>query len=164
METTPQSGGAGSGWRSLTGFLLLCFAVYAAGGAVTATSVSGWYQQLSRPPFTPPDWVFTPVWALLFAGMAVAAARAWHAGPGLRGLAMTAFGVQLSLNLGWSVAFFGMKAPAVALAVNMALLTAILWCARLFWRRDRIAGLLMAPYAAWVGFALALSFEFWRLN
>jgi benzodiazapine receptor len=164
MEEQTQKGAPGSDWRTLAGFLLLCFVVYAAGGAVTATSVSGWYQQLNRPGFTPQDWVFTPVWAAIFVMMAIAAARAWHAGPGIRALALLAFIIQLLLNLGWSVAFFGMQAIGIAALINIALLAAVTWCALLFWRRDRIAGLLMAPYVGWTGFALVLSISFWRLN
>jgi tryptophan-rich sensory protein len=164
MDETTQSGPVGSGWRTVAGFLVLCFAAYGLSGAMTASSVGGWYQQLVKPGFNPPDWAFAPVWAILFIAMAVAGARTWHAAGPVRGLAMLAFALQLALNLAWTAVFFGLNATGGAVIVNALLLAAIAWCTLLFWRRDRIAGSLMAPYALWTAFALVLSFEIWRLN
>lgn len=164
-EANPVGHGVvGSRWRTLAVFLVLCFAVYGVSGAVTASSVGTWYQELAKPPFTPDDWVFAPVWAGIFILMAVAGMRAWHAAAPVRGLAMLAFGLQLALNLAWTVLFFGFNALFLATLANAALLAAVGWCALVFWRRDRLAGLLMAPYAAWVAFALVLTFEVWQRN
>ncbi len=149
----------------LAGFLAACFAVSAAGGAVTATSVGTWYQDLAKPPFNPPDSAFAPVWTALFVLMALAAWRVWRRGGfAANRAALGMFALQLVLNLGWSVLFFGLRAVGAALVEMAALWVAILVTAALFWRRDRAAGLLMVPYVLWVGFALLLNGAIWRLN
>ena len=150
---------------ALAGFLVLCLAVAAAGGAVTATSVDGWYQTLTKPSFNPPDWVFAPVWTTLFVLMAVAGWRVWRrrGHPG-RALALTLFGVQLALNLLWSCLFFGLQAIGAALVEVVMLLGAILATSAMFSRIDRRAAWLMVPYAAWVSFAVLLNTSIWMLN
>ena len=150
---------------ALAGFVALCFAVAAAGGAVTATSVETWYAGLAKPPFNPPDWVFGPVWTALYLMIAVAGWRVWRRrGESGAWLALGAWGVQLSLNLSWSMLFFGARMIGAALVEIAVLLAAILITAALFWRIDRIAGVLLVPYAAWVGFATVLNAALWRLN
>jgi benzodiazapine receptor len=142
-------------------------AVYLVSGAVTASSVGGWYQTLARPAFNPPDWVFAPVWAALYVAMAVAAILAWR-GAGADGARRRAvgwtYGVQLALNGLWSVLFFGLQAPGAALAEGLVLLGAILWTMRVFAPADRRAAWLFAPYAAWVGFAMVLNGAIWLAN
>lgn len=149
----------------LIAFLALCLGVSAIGGAVTATSVGTWYQTLHKPPFNPPDWLFAPVWTTLFVMMAIAGWLAWRAGgrSAARG-ALMLFAVQLALNLAWSVLFFGLRSIGAALVEVVVLLAAILATTVAFWRRDRIAGLLFMPYAAWVAFAVLLNVALWRLN
>ena len=149
----------------LAAFLALCLAVSAIGGAVTATSVGGWYQTLHKPSFNPPDWIFAPVWTTLYLMMAVAGWRVWRA-HGLRRAraAMTLFGAQLVLNLGWSILFFGFRSIGAALAEVVVLLVAILATTAAFWRHDRLAGALFVPYAAWVAYATLLNAALWRLN
>lgn len=146
-------------------FLLLCFLVAAAGGAVTAMSVNDWYQGLEKPGFTPPDALFAPVWTALYALMAVAAWRVLRSS-GFRDARwpLLAFAVQLGLNLGWSVLFFGMNLIGAALVEMIALLAAIVVTAMLFARRDRWAGVMLVPYVVWVGYALVLNASIWRLN
>ncbi len=146
-------------------FLLLCFLVAAAGGAVTAMSVNDWYQGLEKPGFTPPDALFAPVWTALYALMAVAAWRVWRSS-GFRDARwpLLAFAVQLGLNLGWSILFFGMNLIGAALVEMIALLAAIVVTAMLFARRDRWAGVMLVPYVVWVGYALVLNASIWRLN
>ena len=155
---------------ALRGALAICgatAAVYLVSGAVTATSVGGWYQTLAKPAFNPPDWVFAPVWAALYVAMAVAAVLAWR-GAGADGARRRAvgwtYGVQLGLNGLWSVLFFGLQAPGAALAEGLVLLAAILWTMRVFAPADRRAAWLFAPYAAWVGFAMVLNGAIWLAN
>ena len=121
---------------SLLGFLALCFAVAAAGGAVTATSVHGWYQALAKPVFNPPDWVFAPVWSVLYAMIALAGWRLWRrrAVPALRW-----WGLQLAFNLAWSFAFFGARLPGLAMADIVLLLGALGITIRLAALADRPA-------------------------
>lgn len=149
----------------LVAFLVICFGVSAAGGAATASTVGTWYQALQKPPFNPPDWLFTPVWTVLYVMMAVAGWRVWRA-HGLRGAraAMALFAIQLALNLAWSFVFFGYRLIGAALVEIVALLVAIVVTTILFWRRDRIAGALFVPYAGWVGFATVLNLALWQLN
>ena len=147
------------------GFLALCLAISAAGGWVTAQSVGTWFRALEKPSFNPPDWVFAPVWSTLYILIAVSGWRVWR----LRGLtgapgAMAAYATQLALNLGWSFLFFGAREIGLAFVEVLLLLAAIAVNAVLFWRIDRVAGWLLAPYFVWVGFASLLNFALWRLN
>ena len=156
---------AAADYAALAGFVLLCAAISGLGGWATAGSVSTWYPTLAKPPFNPPNWVFAPVWSTLYLMIALAGWRAWRRSQGAeRRLALTAYGVQLGLNLSWSFVFFGAQLIGPALAVIVALLAAILVNARLFWRIDRAAGALLVPYAAWVAFATLLNAALWRLN
>jgi tryptophan-rich sensory protein len=152
-------------FAALGGFIALCFAVAAVGGAVTATSVGTWYAGLAKPPFNPPDWVFGPVWTVLYLMIAVAGWRLWRRrGEAGAGLALGAWGLQLALNLGWSLVFFGARMIGLALAEILVLLAAILATTLLSWRVDPLAGALFVPYALWVGFATVLNGALWWLN
>lgn len=158
-----------SGRRSLialAGFLVICFLVAALASAVTNPKIPGWYGTLEKPAFTPPDWVFGPVWTLLYAMMAVAAWRVWRTEgmPGPRRRALSVFGAQLALNGAWSFAFFGAESPLAGLIVILALEALILWTILLFARLDRLAAILLAPYAAWVAYAAALNLAILHLN
>ena len=151
--------------RGTLGFIVilaLCLAVSAVGGAVTATSVGSWYALLAKPAFNPPNWIFAPVWTALYFMMAIAAWRIWRRG-GAR-WALSLFALQLALNLAWSIVFFGLRAPGAALAEILVLLLAILATTVVFWRSDRVAGMLFVPYAAWVAFAAVLNAAIWQLN
>jgi tryptophan-rich sensory protein len=154
-----------NGWISALVSIAIALAVAAVGGWATATSVTTWYAGLAKPAFTPPNGVFGPVWTTLYVLMALAAWRVWRAGPVAgRRPALVLYAVQLALNLLWSVLFFGLRQPGLALVEVVLLFAAILATAFAFWRIDRPAGLMLAPYAAWVAFASALNFEVWRLN
>ena len=150
---------------ALAGFVLLCFAVAGLGGLATSGGVETWYPTLVKPSFNPPDWIFGPVWTMLYLLMAIAAWRVWRRPPsGPRSAALTAFGLQLALNLAWSVLFFGLHLPGAALIEIVFLLGAIAWTARLFLRQDRLAGVLFVPYLLWVAFAALLNASIWLLN
>jgi benzodiazapine receptor len=163
VQNNPQTGGRN--WLALAGFLGLCFAVAAAGGAVTASSVGSWYAGLAKPSFNPPAWVFGPVWTVLYVMIAVAGWRVWcRRGEAGARAALIAWGVQLALNLGWSFLFFGAHLIGAALLEIVVLLAAIVCTIVLCWRVDRMAGALLIPYVAWVGFATLLTAALWRLN
>lgn len=149
----------------LGGFVVLSLAVLSLGAAITRTSVDTWYAALSKPPFNPPDWVFAPVWTALYLLMAVAGWRIWRCEPSPdRSAALTAYGLQLGFNLGWSFLFFGFRLIGFALAEIAMLLAAIIVTTALFWRIDRLAGAMFLPYVAWVGYAAVLNAALWRLN
>lgn len=143
----------------------LCLGVGALGAAVTQTSVDDWYARLAKPSFNPPDAVFGPVWTTLYVMMAIAAWRVWRTAdsPSRRG-PLTLFLLQLALNLGWSTVFFGLQKIGAAVATIVVLDVGVIVTMLAFRAVDRIAGLLMVPYLAWVAFATVLNIALWRLN
>lgn len=153
-------------WLALAGFLAVCFAAGALGGWATAGPVLEWYPTLTKPPWNPPSWIFGPVWTTLYVLMAVAAWLVWKKGSGGTNvdLALRLFFVQLALNTAWSFIFFGARSPGLAFVEILFLLAAILLTTGVFLRISQAAGLLMLPYAAWVGFASVLNFTIWQLN
>jgi benzodiazapine receptor len=146
-------------WLVLVLLLILTLGIGFVGSRVTLPQIPTWYASLNKPFFTPPNGLFGPVWTLLYVMMAVAAWQVWtKAAHGTdRSRALTAFFVQLALNAVWSPVFFGLHTPAIGLIVIVSLLVALAVTLVLFWRIDRIAGLLLVPYLAWVAFATALN-------
>ena len=139
--------------------------VFVVSGIVTASSVGGWYRTLNKPPFNPPDWIFAPVWSVLFLMIAMAGWMAWRRAHGHQRRAVVAsFGVQLGLNCLWSILFFGLQWIGAALIDVILLWVSILWAIYVFWPIDRRAALLLVPYACWVAFAIALNAAIWMLN
>ena len=152
-------------WAGLLFWLVLCFGVAAVGGRWTATEIPGWYRTLLRPTFAPPNWVFAPVWTLLYALMAIAAWQTWSQVPSPnRTLALSLFVTQLALNLAWSWIFFRNHAIGAALAEVIVLWAVIANTALAFARVSHLAAWMMTPYLAWVTFASVLNTGFWRLN
>jgi benzodiazapine receptor len=166
MTTQPIERGAPKGLLAAIVSIVIALAVGAVGGLATASSVTTWYAGLAKPWFNPPNAVFGPVWTILYVLMALAAWLVWRARPaaGRRRMSLVLYAVQLILNLAWSLIFFGLCQPGLALVEVVGLLAAVLATAAAFWRIDRRAGLLMVPYAAWVAFASVLNFGIWRLN
>ncbi len=134
------------------------------GSVFTATSVNTWYPALAKPPWTPPAWVFGPVWTLLYAMMAIAAWLVWRRGGDAARRGLRWFVVQLALNVLWSVIFFGGRMPGLATVDIVALWGAAIVTGITFWRISRTAGLLLVPYLLWVSFATMLNIAIWRLN
>jgi tryptophan-rich sensory protein len=146
-------------------FLVLCFGVATLGSVATTPNVRTWYLGLVKPGWTPPGWVFGPVWSILYFAMSIAGWLVWRQ-MGLRGAALplTLFGVQLALNGTWSWLFFGLHSPGIAFVEIVLLWLAIAVTAAAFWRRSVVAGWLFVPYLVWVSFAAVLNFAVWRLN
>lgn len=140
--------------------------VSVAGAQMTAISVSGWYVGLSKPPLNPPDWVFAPVWTILYVLMAVAAWRIYKLAPTpqKRSDALTVYFMQLALNLAWSYFFFYEQNIFSGLIDIIALWGLIAATLMLFTRIDALAGRLIIPYLVWVTFALYLNAGIWLLN
>jgi tryptophan-rich sensory protein len=148
----------------LAGFVALPLLVGVTASIVTVPVVRGWYASLNRPPGTPPDWVFGPVWTVLYVLMGVAAWLVWRARQGgdLRPLRL--WGWQLLVNAGWSPAFFGLHSPGLGLAVILLLLLLAAGTAIAFRAARWQAGALMIPYVAWVCYAAYLNAGFLALN
>jgi tryptophan-rich sensory protein len=144
---------------------LALFVVLVLGGGTLIgfmTLPGDWYAELVKPSFNPPNWVFAPVWTLLYLIIAIAGWRTWQRGS--RTAPMTAWFIQLGLNFIWSPVFFGAHRIGLALAVIVALLAAILSFIVTAWPRDHVASWLFVPYAAWVAFATLLNAALWHLN
>jgi tryptophan-rich sensory protein len=143
----------------------LCQLTGLAATPITTAAIGDWYQNLTKPAFTPPGWIFGPVWTLLYTLMGVSAwlvLRSTHQGN--RKGALSLFGVQLVLNFLWSVLFFGLRKPWLAFAEIILLLGAITATALAFWPFSKKAALLLLPYLVWVSFAAALNYRLAALN
>lgn len=150
----------------LAGLLVLVYAVAALGGIATAHGVRDWYPALAKPRWTPPSWLFGPVWSVLYAFIALVAWRVWRLPSATAGRAtiLRAWWVQLALNAAWSWAFFHFRSPAAGLLVIGALLASICWIQPRLARADRPSAMLWTPYVLWVGFAGGLNLAIWDLN
>jgi len=160
-----RGNGTGGRWASLALFTLCVVIAASVGGLFTRSGVAEWYQSIHKPVWTPPDWLFGPVWTVLYASMAIAAWLVWLSRGHKPVLgAMVAFFVQLALNATWSALFFGLRSPLAGLVDIAFLLGAIAATIILFWRVRIVAGVLIMPYFLWVAFAAALNAAIWRLN
>ncbi|WP_031427527.1 TspO/MBR family protein [Flavimarina sp. Hel_I_48] len=144
----------------------ICLLVGFIAAVATQSSVHSWYIALEKPVFTPPNWLFGPVWTVLYIMMGVAAAMVWNKGFYHKWVktALYHFGIQLILNALWSVIFFGLKSPLPALLCIVILFLVLLPTVKWFKLVDPRAAYLLLPYLVWVAYAAALNFEIWRLN
>lgn len=141
------------------------FILASVGGGLLIGTVSmpdGWFATLVKPSFQPPNWLFGPVWTILYVLIGIAGARIFRAAP--QSLAMKLWFVQMVLNFFWSPTFFSLHALVPALVVVGALLITILAFIRSAWLVDRPAALLFLPYALWVSFATLLNASLIALN
>lgn len=150
--------------------LLFCVAVAQMAGFVgsffTIPAIDSWYATLVRPELAPPNWVFAPVWTTLYVLMGVAAYLVWQKGLEKKEVkvALTIFGLQLVLNTLWSIIFFGLQSPGLALIEITFLWIAIIATIVAFAKVSKPAAWLLAPYVFWVSFAAYLNFMIWMLN
>ena len=161
----PAAGAAGSRWFVLVLWLVLCVGGGAFVGLLTSGGTDPWYLALRKPVFNPPSWVFGPVWTGLYTLMAIAAWRVWlRGGWAAQRVPLTFFALQLAANFAWSFLFFRAQLIDLALVDIVFLWLMILLTTRQFAPVDRPAAWLLAPYLAWVSFALALNLGFAILN
>ncbi|HUV02938.1 MAG TPA: TspO/MBR family protein [Desulfobacteria bacterium] len=139
--------------------ILICQSAGLMGSVFTSTSIATWYVTLNKPFFTPPNWLFAPVWLTLYTLMGVAAFLVWQNGFHNSQVkrAVRVFGVQLILNAVWSGAFFGLQSPLSGLIVIIMLWIAIVATILKFFTISKTAGLLLIPYIFWVSIAAALN-------
>ena len=146
-------------WILFALFLAACIAPIASGALFKP---GDWYNRLSKPGWTPPNWAFPVVWSVLYVSMSAAAARiALLPEPGL---ALALWSVQITLNTLWSGVFFGLHRMAVAGVIVLGLWLAVASTMIAFWMSDPVAGALMAPYLIWVTLASALNWTVWGRN
>ena len=142
---------------------LFVILVVGTGFAIGLTNPPGsWYAALAKPRFNPPNWMFGPVWAIIYLLVALAGWRTFERDG--NSTAMALWWAQMALNFVWSPIFFTVHRPEVALAIVLMLFVAIIGFIARQWFDDRIAAALFIPYAAWVGFATILNFAIVRLN
>ncbi len=144
----------------------VCLLIGFLSGFATQSSVNEWYTTLNKPSFTPPNELFAPVWTVLYVLMGVAAGVVWSKGYHHIWVktALYHFVFQLLFNALWSIVFFGLKNPLLALLVIFVLLTLIILTIKWFKVVSKPAAILMVPYLLWVGFAAALNYKIWELN
>ena len=146
--------------------IFLCLSAGSIGSTFTMTAIPEWYAALNKPSFSPPNWLFAPVWTLLYIMMGLAAALVWQKGlahPQVRN-ALVAFLVQLILNMVWSFLFFGLRSPLLGLIDILFLWGMILVTIAQFSKVSTPAALLLVPYVLWVTFASGLNLGIFLLN
>jgi len=161
------AGGTGAlrRWPGLLLAVALCLGVSGLGALATDAGPGSWYAGLDKAPWNPPAWVFAPVWTALYVAMGVALWCIWRAPAGVaRRRAQGLFFLQLALNLAWSWLFFGLEAPAWALADLVILVGAIAATMRAAWPIAPAATWLLAPYLAWCAYAASLNAVVVALN
>jgi translocator protein len=144
---------------------LFLFLVLVLGGgfAIGFVTLPGeWYAQLAKPAFTPPNWIFPPMWSAIYVLIAIAGWHVWH--HDRAGLPMKLWWVQLALNFLWSPTFFGARQMGIALIVILLMLVTILAFIAASWRREHVSALLFMPYAAWAVFASLLNASIFAMN
>ena len=146
--------------------VLLCIFVGLLAGYITISSISDWYAALNKPNFNPPNWVFTPVWMVLYILMGISAGVVWSKGFYHKWVktALYHFIFQLIFNAAWSIAFFGLRRPDYALVIIIILLVLIILTIKWFRVVNKTAALLLIPYLLWVSFAAILNYSIWQLN
>ena len=149
--------------RSFASLLLFILAAFAAAAFGALFPPGDWYVDLVKPAWTPPDWLFGPVWTVLYLLIGVSGWLLWRARSESKA-ALVFWGVQLALNALWSWIFFGLRAPGAALVEILVLLLAIAATVAAAFRSRPLAAWLLVPYLSWVAFAAALNAAIWYLN
>lgn len=149
----------------LAASLSVCLLAGFLGSLFTTPAIPTWYAALEKPFFTPPSWLFAPAWTALFILMGISLFLVWRkkGHPQYRA-ALVFFVVQLILNILWSAAFFGLRAPLLGLVEIVVLWIAILLTIIYFLKVSRPAGALLVPYLLWVSFASLLNYHLWIMN
>ena len=146
--------------------VVLCELAGVVGSVFTFPSIPTWYASLEKPSFNPPNWLFAPVWLILYALMGVAVFFVWSKGLESKGakVALSVFVVQLFLNVLWSNMFFGLHSVFYGFVIIVALWVSIALTVVAFARVSRTASVLLLPYILWVSFASVLNYYIWLLN
>lgn len=145
----------------------VCLAIGYGSGLATQSSITTWFPTLNKPFFNPPNWIFAPVWTILYVMMGVSAGLIWskkETVPILVKKALWVFTIQLILNALWSFLFFGMCNPFLALIEILLLWLMIVETIKVFKSIDSLASKLLIPYFLWVSFAMILNGGIWWLN
>lgn len=153
-------------WKKLIVSMFICFMAAGIGSFFTTNAIPTWYAGLQKPWFNPPNWLFGPVWTILYVLMAISLYLVWNAKKkeGAKEAIYLIFGVQLTLNTLWSIIFFGLHNPLLGFLIIVLLWGSILVMILRMVRYMKIAGLLQIPYIVWVSFASILNLSILILN
>ena len=150
-------------WVKLIASILICQIAGIIGSIFTAPSITTWYANLQKPGFSPPNWVFGPVWITLYTLIGISLYLVWNKKKNIK-IPLTLFFIQLILNSIWSIIFFGLQNPFYALIEIIILWITILLTIINFYKVSKKAGLLLLPYIIWVSVATILNYYIWILN
>ena len=149
----------------LVASIFLCQLAGFLGFLFTTPSIPTWYETLKKPFFTPPNWIFSPVWISLYVLMGISLFMVWRRNDHQEfKTALIFFFIQLILNILWSISFFGLRSPFLGLIDIVLLWIAILLTIQNFFKVSKAAGWLLFPYLLWISFAVELNFSLWILN
>ncbi|HSB47100.1 MAG TPA: TspO/MBR family protein [Candidatus Bilamarchaeum sp.] len=148
-------------WKLLIAAVLICELAGVIGSVFTFSSIPTWYATLVKPDFAPPNWLFGPVWIILYAMMGVSAYLIYETG---KKDALKIFGLQLALNASWSIVFFGLRSVSGGLLVIFLLWLSIALTILSFLKVSKTAAYLLIPYILWVSFASVLNYFIFILN
>lgn len=144
--------------------LLVCLGAGIIASVFTVSSIPSWFVTLNKPFFSPPNWIFGPVWTTLYILMGISLYLVWVSKSKIKQKAITLFFIQLELNVLWSILFFGMKSPILAFVDIVVLLITIFLTIKSFYPISRLAAYLLIPYILWVSFAALLNLSIALLN
>jgi len=154
-------------WKALGLFLAMVYIAELIGGGITSQGVTNWYPNIIKPSWNPPDWLFGPVWTVLYTLMGISIWLVWdkeRLEPSVNVAPFVLFAFQLFLNIMWSYFFFELQNPLLAffdiLLLNLAVIATIV----VFWRIRPLAGILLLPYLGWLIFATFLNWTIYTLN
>ncbi|MFC1710057.1 TspO/MBR family protein [Patescibacteria group bacterium] len=136
------------------------------GSVFTTSEIDNWYVFLNKPSFNPPNWIFGPVWIILYTLMGISLYLVWLKGYKEENIkrAVNFFLIHLAVNSLWSIVFFGLHDLRLALVIIFTLWLMILYLIKLFLNINKIAAYLLIPYLLWVSFASLLNYSIWILN
>ncbi len=143
---------------------LITLALGLASGFSTIDAITNWYQYINKPSFNPPNWIFGPVWTVLYIMMGISFGMIWHSNSALKNKVMMLFGTQFILNLLWSFLFFNLHQTGIAFIEIILMWIFILITILSFYRINKTAAYLLIPYLCWVSFASILNGAIWYLN
>lgn len=152
-------------WLALIIAIIIPLAIGGTAALFTVPNIQGWYQELIKPSFNPPNWIFAPVWNTLYILMGIASYLVWRERK-LKNVtpALSLYFIQLVLNFFWSLIFFELHQPGYAFVEVLILWLFIFSTIISFSRINKAAAWLLVPYISWVSFASLLNYEIWRLN
>lgn len=142
----------------------ICLCIGFLGGLAGSARNNSWFDALNKPSFNPPPWIFAPVWTFLYILMGISMWMVWKSDSTSRPQALILFSIQLALNFLWSIFFFRLHSPLIALLDILLLDFVVFATIRSFFQISKAASYLLLPYAAWLCFATVLNYAFLHLN